>query len=157
MPAVCGNGKLEMGEQCEDGNLAPNDGCSPTCKLEGGAYDVCPTGVIVQLDEKIAIADTTNGHKTGITLGCGLSNGPGVVYEVMPKSTGTVTVSVNVGGGNGYMAVRSSCDESGTTFDCKNAQPDATIMVAATKGVPFYVALRGKGGGKIDFTLTISY
>jgi cysteine-rich repeat protein len=32
--AVCGNGKLEAGEQCDDGNLVDGDGCSSTCKYE---------------------------------------------------------------------------------------------------------------------------
>src|SRR5579871_292350 len=32
--AVCGNGLLEPGEQCDDGNNVPCDGCSPTCTVE---------------------------------------------------------------------------------------------------------------------------
>ena len=31
----CGNGNIEAGEQCDDGNLNDNDGCSKTCMLEG--------------------------------------------------------------------------------------------------------------------------
>ncbi|MEE8557925.1 MAG: hypothetical protein V3T14_08575 [Myxococcota bacterium] len=30
-PQVCGNGKLEVGEDCDDGNLDPGDGCEPDC------------------------------------------------------------------------------------------------------------------------------
>jgi fibro-slime domain-containing protein len=32
----CGNGAVEMGEVCDDGNLDDGDGCSKTCTLEGG-------------------------------------------------------------------------------------------------------------------------
>ena len=32
----CGNGAIEMGEMCDDGNLDSGDGCSSTCVLEGG-------------------------------------------------------------------------------------------------------------------------
>ncbi|MDP3734415.1 MAG: DUF4215 domain-containing protein, partial [Nanoarchaeota archaeon] len=32
--AVCGNGMVEMGEQCDDGNTANNDGCSSVCLNE---------------------------------------------------------------------------------------------------------------------------
>jgi cysteine-rich repeat protein len=32
--AICGNGILETGEQCDDGNSVSGDGCSSTCQLE---------------------------------------------------------------------------------------------------------------------------
>jgi cysteine-rich repeat protein len=31
----CGDGVIGMGEQCDDGNVKPGDGCSATCQLEG--------------------------------------------------------------------------------------------------------------------------
>ena len=31
---VCGNGIIESGEQCDDGNLVDGDGCSSTCQIE---------------------------------------------------------------------------------------------------------------------------
>ena len=34
-PPACGDGILQLGEQCDDGNLAGGDGCSATCGLEG--------------------------------------------------------------------------------------------------------------------------
>ena len=33
-PAVCGNGVIETGEQCDDGNTVSGDGCSSTCQTE---------------------------------------------------------------------------------------------------------------------------
>ena len=33
---VCGNGTLDPGEACDDGNTASGDGCSPTCLPAGG-------------------------------------------------------------------------------------------------------------------------
>jgi fibro-slime domain-containing protein len=38
---TCGNGKLDQGEACDDGNTAPGDGCTPLCQIENG-YS-CPT------------------------------------------------------------------------------------------------------------------
>jgi cysteine-rich repeat protein len=34
--AVCGNMKVEPGEECDDGNQAAGDGCTPACKRESG-------------------------------------------------------------------------------------------------------------------------
>jgi cysteine-rich repeat protein len=35
--AVCGNAKVEDGEQCDDGNTVSGDGCSATCRVEATA------------------------------------------------------------------------------------------------------------------------
>lgn len=35
-PPICGNNRLESGEQCDDGNLINGDGCSSICMVEGG-------------------------------------------------------------------------------------------------------------------------
>lgn len=34
--AFCGNGQVEAGEQCDDGNLLPGDGCGVSCQVEPG-------------------------------------------------------------------------------------------------------------------------
>ena len=33
-PSVCGNGALEPGEECDDGNLINGDGCNSNCSVE---------------------------------------------------------------------------------------------------------------------------
>lgn len=37
---LCGNGIVDVGEKCDDGNTVPGDGCSPTCTVE---CDPCQT------------------------------------------------------------------------------------------------------------------
>jgi cysteine-rich repeat protein len=37
--ALCGDGALDPGEQCDDGNAAGGDGCSPLCQFEGPDAD----------------------------------------------------------------------------------------------------------------------
>ncbi|NOJ79561.1 DUF4215 domain-containing protein [Myxococcus xanthus] len=34
--AVCGDGRINNGEQCDDGNRVSSDGCSSTCRVEPG-------------------------------------------------------------------------------------------------------------------------
>jgi fibro-slime domain-containing protein len=52
----CGNGAIEMGEGCDDGNLDDGDGCSKTCVLEGGF--MCSA---VMQDDAAACTDAANG------------------------------------------------------------------------------------------------
>src|SRR5262249_53649047 len=42
---ACGNGVLDPGEECDDGNTVSCDGCSGTCKTEPPV--VCGDGVLV--------------------------------------------------------------------------------------------------------------
>src|SRR5262249_31107960 len=45
-PSTCGNGVLEAGEECDDGNRVGGDGCSASCQIESAA-GLCagvPTG-----------------------------------------------------------------------------------------------------------------
>lgn len=44
--AVCGDGRRDYGEECEDGNVANGDGCSASCLREGGVAPQCGNGVI---------------------------------------------------------------------------------------------------------------
>jgi cysteine-rich repeat protein len=41
--AVCGDGVLDPGEECDDGNVAAGDGCSPTCRVEHPAVTTTTT------------------------------------------------------------------------------------------------------------------
>jgi cysteine-rich repeat protein len=40
-PAGCGNGQIDPGEECDDGNARPCDGCSDLCRVEA-----CPNGTV---------------------------------------------------------------------------------------------------------------
>jgi fibro-slime domain-containing protein len=41
---VCNNSIVEAGENCDDGNLIPGDGCSVTCQREASYWDCPPAG-----------------------------------------------------------------------------------------------------------------
>src|SRR5512132_638702 len=46
----CGNGKLDPGEQCDDGNQTSMDGCSRSCKLETATTCVATTWTAMQAE-----------------------------------------------------------------------------------------------------------
>ena len=74
----CGNGFLEPGEQCDDGNRVSGDGCSINCILEppdGLSY--CGDGVVdegEQCDDGDRIAN--NGCNSRCLFTGGLANSP---------------------------------------------------------------------------------
>lgn len=43
---LCGNGILEFGETCDDGNVAAGDGCSASCLIEVVVPPVCGNAII---------------------------------------------------------------------------------------------------------------
>jgi fibro-slime domain-containing protein len=57
--AVCGNGNLEPGEQCDDGNGRDGDGCSHACQTEAGF--ACST---------VAVTDTVPCSQAGDSGNC---------------------------------------------------------------------------------------
>jgi uncharacterized protein (TIGR03382 family) len=44
LPAVCGNGIVDPGETCDDGNTKAGDGCSPSCQDEKPSGGCCGAG-----------------------------------------------------------------------------------------------------------------
>ena len=53
----CGNGVLEAGEQCDDGNLVSGDGCNASCEIE--KVPMCPvsTDILLVIDRSASMAD----------------------------------------------------------------------------------------------------
>lgn len=62
--AVCGNGALEVGERCDDGNLNSCDGCSSTCRVE-----VCGNGTL-ECGEQCDDGDLNGTESSRCNLSC---------------------------------------------------------------------------------------
>jgi cysteine-rich repeat protein len=85
---VCGNGIIEAGEDCDDGNTADNDGCSSTCHRE-----FCGDG-IVNGSEQCDDGNNTSGD--GCDSGCHIETGGGLC-------------------GNGTVDAGEDCDDGNNT------------------------------------------
>jgi len=71
-PPICGNGIVEPGEQCDDGNLVAGDGCDPTCMSE-------------TVSDIVFVVDTDTGNGT-LYVG-----EPGsIVFSVIAPATTTI-------------------------------------------------------------------
>jgi cysteine-rich repeat protein len=64
---VCGNGKIDGNEACDDGNTTPGDGCSSTCQVEDGwtcdaegCTEICGDGLVVGKEAKAGGCDDKN-------------------------------------------------------------------------------------------------
>jgi cysteine-rich repeat protein len=82
--ATCGNGQIEPGEQCDDGNTTANDGCSATCQIEPGG--VCGGAIDLNDPTKVTVKD-------GVTTYQGTTAGSAnTMYGTPSCSAGTTDV-----------------------------------------------------------------
>lgn len=168
--AACGNGAVDTGEECDDGNTASGDGCSATCAIERDPTSYTCPGKTLRLESAAAGPRTlklrgTTAPAAGETLpaskfsSCG-SAAPDVVYQVTSDIDGWLTATVAGGQFNGAVSLRAACpgtsdlacDESGSG----NA-PD-TLHAAMNKETSYFVIVDGATSGKsgpFELTLTI--
>lgn len=121
---ACGNGVIESGEQCDDGNTADGDGCGATCAVEVSTIvdEVEPNNAPVQATPVPTLPAVTRGavdpaadedfyrielSGTDLVLETFDANGPGscgpdtdTIIEVR-ASNGTTIVGLNDDGGIG--------------------------------------------------------
>ncbi len=74
---ICGNGMLEPGEPCDDGNALPFDGCSASCEIEPACEGAactgsCGDGIIVS-GEECDDGNTASGD--GCSADCAVEDG----------------------------------------------------------------------------------
>jgi cysteine-rich repeat protein len=92
--AVCGNGTIEPGESCDDGNQTSGDGCSALCQFEGLAGATCASAIPVSLGlGTVTKTGTTVGGGQHASQGC-TSQGPDRIYAVTPIVNGFLTASL---------------------------------------------------------------
>ncbi|KAF3187092.1 hypothetical protein TWF788_002670 [Orbilia oligospora] len=89
-PIGCGNGKLDPGEECDDGNTNDGDGCNSACRFEagfkkqasGGKIAGGVIGAIASIAALgglgfLAVTKTVWGAKAGAAIGIGTSSAAG--------------------------------------------------------------------------------
>jgi cysteine-rich repeat protein len=132
----CGNGSVESGEQCDDGNTVACDGCSAGCKVEGGL--VCGDGIInVVCGEECDNGNTGGGCSAICKLTCGNGNvDPGeqcddgnIIDGDGCDSNCTVTRC-----GNGIVTHGEECDD-GNLVDSDGCQSNCTLPGVCGDGV----------------------
>jgi fibro-slime domain-containing protein len=111
---ACGNGVLDPGEQCDDGNTTSGDGCSSTCQLENGyacgdpdtacvPTHVCGNGI---LEDNEQCDDHNTASGDGCSTSCQLEAGwtcpvPGIRCTAAECGDGIVAGYEQCDDGNG--------------------------------------------------------
>jgi len=169
-PAVCGNGVIEGGEQCDDGGAVSGDGCNAQCQLEPvTGHDTCANAAPIDLvahgdgsySATISSGTTNLAHDQTFT-GCA-SAGADAIYTFKAPIDGVLAAEVPVAGFNVSLGLRSTCPTSTTgtaPLVCANASSDngqEEISHGVTKDTTYYLIVDGTAAAqKGTFTLLVN-
>lgn len=163
----CGNDIHEPpDEECDDGNAEPLDGCSATCTVEDP--DSCSAAAIIELGlggsevvtgNTVGAADDVTTSTSTAECGAGTRVGPDHVWRVIPKASGSLTVTLDASYVDHFLHLRSACPGS-TDLGCDYASSASTnddFVVSVEQGTTYWVIVDGWSstvGG--SYTLTVS-
>lgn len=110
----CGNGQIDDGEECDDGNDSDNDGCSAKCKIEGTCETPFNFRLLASYDPVVkwevtkvlpyAFATSTENNS------CGPGGGPSAVFRYRAGARGGyIHFGAGTDGVVSSVAVRKTC------------------------------------------------
>jgi len=150
-PPVCGDGTVQAGEQCDDGNLVGLDGCSPDCMDEATCampIDLATAGT-VEADGSITLtARTTGAADHGSATSCGGSGGRDLVISYTPASDGILYVSTDdpLTDFDTVLHVRTTCGDDMTELACDDDSGGGLRSIVRTRvtgGTPVFIFADG--------------
>ncbi|HXC52051.1 MAG TPA: S8 family serine peptidase [Candidatus Limnocylindrales bacterium] len=153
---VCGDGKLHPNEECEDGNTAAGDCCSPTCTKESNgspcndslfctATDLCVSGVCTGSGDPCALGGDCNDSCNESANNCSVSAGTACTSDANPctldRCNGSGTCAHTAGNAGsicrpsaGDCDVAETCTGSSATCPA-NSFAASSIVCRAASGV----------------------
>jgi virginiamycin B lyase len=136
--AVCGDGVVGGGEECDDGNADDCDGCTTGCRLVTGCGDGVVCGAEACDDGN---GDDCDGCSAACVVETGLRCGDGVLNatcgeECDPPEPGLCSpqCAVVTGCGNGVVDPGEACDD-GDADDCNGCTTQCTTVTGCGDGV----------------------
>lgn len=163
--SFCGDGKVDTGEECDDGNKTPDDGCAPDCRAQGdpAALGHCPgMPVHVWPGKTITLSGSTNPytHSSQATGACTFGSvAPDRVYAVTVHQNGTLNALLE-SDFNGGLYVRAAPCATGTQLACVNAKTGAgleDLSFPVSDGKTYYLFVDGVASAKGTFTLLLGF
>ncbi|MEO8903170.1 MAG: DUF4215 domain-containing protein [Polyangiaceae bacterium] len=138
---VCGNGTLESGEHCDDGNKDASDGCSSLCGIEAGwrcdqsepthCTPICGDGLVLGVEAIAGGCDDQNTiSEDGCSAGCKVeaSYSCSGAPSACAKTCGNGTVDSDEGCDDGNTAPGDGCVACAIElgYTCSNTQTKST-------------------------------
>jgi cysteine-rich repeat protein len=158
--ATCGNGTVEPGEQCDDGNANAFDACSNQCHAQGTCGQPIPVALA---NGSTTIGADTDGTSNFLSSGCQSADGPELVYAVTVASTGFLTAWTDPTTTDYdavvYARVGNSCMQAPEVAcgDNTSQQPDLlSIPVLGGQTVYLFVDGYQMASGHFDLHLDVS-
>lgn len=155
---LCGNGRLDEGEECDDGNRIEFDGCSPECLLEGTCENPIPweAASVVEARQphpKLVLREVQGnlrGHETQATA-CG-HEGRQLVFEYVSEVDGRFYINFQNRGAPDQLIpqafVTRSCDEGPLLCELKDPHTGLLSRFPVEKGDRFLLVV---DSGEVDF------
>jgi cysteine-rich repeat protein len=160
-PAGCGNGKVDLGESCDDGNKDNTDACNTDCQFTAckatGLTDATAMEGFPVVSMK---GQTSAGGASTIQPSCARlgSSAPDKVFSLRANSTGFLEVKVTPENGQDLvLSVLDSCFTTALELSCSDGAPAGGVerlSVPVLKGQTLYIAVDGFDTDQAgDFTL----
>jgi len=159
----CGDSVVQPGEQCDDGNPDPDDGCAPDCKVESDPPEVGCPGVEVHVFDTALLSGSTNIYANNESdPTCGGTLAPDRVYRIIPEKSGTLSAAITTASFDALLYARGgSC--TGKALGCGDAigLGGDTLDLPVTANIPVWLVVDGwdgddKKGQKGTFALSLS-
>ncbi len=129
---ICGNGALDLGEQCDDNNIMGGDGCSATCQTEIVDLTVAKTNNLNENPAMVGnsfnwIINITNSGNVATTF----SSGQIIVRDNMPSNGLNVAYGIaSVNKGNGTTG-NINCSQSGINRRDLSCSASGLVVIPA--------------------------
>jgi cysteine-rich repeat protein len=155
-PGICGDGALNSGEACDDGNTTAGDGCSASCANESAvprvqvAMDKTTLPTDLYVDNEINLTLTAmNGFAGDVTLAASVVDGTGAAITGWTTELSATTVTLAADGtGTAKLKVRVPGDTASLTGTVK--------IAASSSAAPQEASLAVTGSNKAIVRFTTS-
>jgi len=151
--AICGDGIVGFGEQCDDGNTISGDGCDATCVLEPPINDNCASALVITEADTPLLFDNLASSTDGIAHTSCLFGGNtqifnDVWFDHVAECTGTAIISTCDSAFDTKVAVYDGCgcptgDAQKLDCDDDTCGLQSRVVFAAVEGNCYKIRVGG--------------